>query len=69
MTNTTQIVDASQMGRLLRVSPTWLKQEAEAGRLPCVQAGKKVLFHPPTVERVLAQRAAVKPSGQPAAET
>ena len=41
----------------LRVPVRWLRAEAEAGRVPHVQAERVLLFDPETVERVLVERA------------
>jgi hypothetical protein len=47
------------LARHLRVSQTWLRQEAEAGRIPSLHAGRgQYLFSRFAVEKVLAQRAA-----------
>ena len=35
----------------------WLKAEAQAGRLPCLRVGRRLLFDPEAVEHVLLQRA------------
>jgi hypothetical protein len=35
----------------------WLRDEAEAGRIPHLKAGKALLFDPEAVERVLVERA------------
>lgn len=48
------------MARRLRVTDAWLREEAEAGRIPCLRAGNRYLFAPEAVERVLAARAARK---------
>jgi hypothetical protein len=40
------------------VTATWLKAEADAGRVPCLRAGKRYLFNTPAVEAVLFERAA-----------
>jgi hypothetical protein len=45
----------------LRLPREWLRAEAESGRIPCLRAGRRLLFSPEAVERVLAERAA---SGQ-----
>ena len=37
---------------------SWLRSEAEAGRLPSLRAGRRLMFHAETVERVLLERAA-----------
>lgn len=46
------------MARRLRVTTAWLRDEANAGRVPCLRAGTRYLFAPEAVERVLAERAA-----------
>ena len=46
------------MARRLRVTSAWLRAEADAGRVPCLRAGKRFLFAPEAVEHVLAARAA-----------
>lgn len=45
------------MARRLRVTAKWLREEAEAGRIPHLKAGPRLLFDPETVERVLLERA------------
>ena len=42
----------------LRLPRQWLRQEALAGRLPCLRVGRKLLFNLATVQTVLAERAA-----------
>ena len=41
----------------LQVSSRWLREEAEAGRIPCLRAGKRLLFHVRRVEVILEKRA------------
>ncbi len=48
----------SEMARRLGVSVSWLRQEAEAGRLPHLRAERGILFDPETIERMLLERAA-----------
>ena len=45
----------------------WLRAEALAGRMPCLKAGKRLLFNREAVERTLLKRAAVNTiqEGQP----
>lgn len=43
--------------RCLRVPAGWLRDEIEAGRLPALIAGSRVLVHVPTVAAELAERA------------
>ena len=45
------------MARWLRVPVKWLAGEADAGRVPCIRAGKTFLFDPDAVEAVLLKRA------------
>jgi hypothetical protein len=37
----------------LGLSRAWLKAEAEANRIPCVRAGRRLMFHQAAVERAL----------------
>ena len=41
----------------LGVPAAWLRREADAGRIPCLRAGRKRLFNPKAVLNVLAERA------------
>lgn len=43
---------------MLRVTAKWLRSEADAGRLPHIQAGRTILFNTEVVKRLLAERAA-----------
>lgn len=49
-----------RMARRVRVTTGWLRDEADAGRIPCLRAGSRYLFSPEAVERVLADRAATE---------
>ena len=51
------ILPVGPMARRLHVPVKWLREEADAGRIPCVRAGRAYLFDPETVERVLLERA------------
>ena len=42
----------------LKLPRSWLREEARAGRIPCLKVGRKLLFNLSTVEAVLAERAA-----------
>jgi hypothetical protein len=57
--NTTQskLLPVGPMARRLRVPVRWLRAEAEAGRIPHVQAERALLFDAETVEAVLLERA------------
>jgi hypothetical protein len=52
-----ELLPLSQAARWLRVPTRWLRAEAEAGRLPSLDAGGRRLFNLPAVEKVLAKRA------------
>jgi hypothetical protein len=52
-----RLIPLGPCARRLRVPSTWLRQEAEAGRVPHLRAGKAILFDLETVERVLLERA------------
>jgi hypothetical protein len=52
-----QLVRLSGLSRRLGLSIRWLKQEADARRIPCLSAEGVLLFDPDAVERVLVERA------------
>ena len=52
------LVSLNRLAAELRLPRNWLKQEAQAGRLPCLRIGRRLLFSVPAVEQVLADRAA-----------
>ncbi|MCO6436710.1 MAG: hypothetical protein J5J06_06445 [Phycisphaerae bacterium] len=62
-THPPRLLPLGNMARRLRVTATWLRAEAEAGRLPALRADKRFLFVPELVEAVLAERAAARPGG------
>lgn len=47
----------TEMARVLGVSSTWLRAEADRGALPHVKTDRGMLFHRETVERLLNERA------------
>lgn len=60
MDNNHAILPLGPMARRLRVTTAWLRSEADAGRIPCLRAGRRYLFAPDAVERVLSDRAATE---------
>lgn len=50
------------MARRLGVPASWLRREADAGRIPCVRAGAQRLFAAELVERLLLERARITPA-------
>lgn len=55
---TDRILNLPRMARRLGVTQTWLRREAEAGRIPVLRAGTRFIFEPEAVETAIAQRAA-----------
>jgi hypothetical protein len=45
------------------LSAAWLKDQAEAGEIPCLRGGRRLLFDADAVEAVLIERAAQEPKG------
>lgn len=52
-----RLLPVSTLARLLGVPRQWLVDEADAGHLPCVRAGRRMLMDRETVEAILLQRA------------
>jgi len=50
------------MARRLRVPATWLRAEADAGRIPHLRAGSALLFDPEVVERIVFDRLRESPT-------
>jgi len=50
------------MARRLRVPSTWLRAEADAGRIPHLRAGSALLFDPEAVERIVFERLRESPT-------
>ncbi len=57
MNTPSTLVPLGPLARRLRVPAKWLREEALAGRVPHLKAGKVFLFDPDAVERVLLERA------------
>ena len=58
-----EAVPLNVAARHLRVPARWLRDEIEAGNLPALIAGSKVLVHIPTVAALLVKRAATDNGG------
>ncbi len=52
-----ELLSLSRMARRLGVTKQWLREQADAGKVPCLPAGKRFLFNPTAIEAVLAERA------------
>lgn len=57
MENKPSLIPLANMARRLRVPVKWLRAEALAGRIPCLDAAGRLLFNPEVVEAALASRA------------
>ena len=53
-----RVVPIGVMARIIHVPPKWLREEAEAGRIPALRAGDRFVFRPDVVTRIIAERAA-----------
>lgn len=62
--DTSPLITDALLARMLRVPVKWLREEAEAARLPCVKAGSRYLFNRVAVEATLAERAAIEHVGE-----
>lgn len=52
-----KLVPLGAMAAQLRVPQKWLRDEAEAGRVPHLKAGQRLLFDAEVVEALLLKRA------------
>jgi excisionase family DNA binding protein len=53
-----RILTLCELADHLRLPRTWLRAEADAGRIPCLRAGRRLRFDPAAVELALLRRAA-----------
>lgn len=53
-----RVVPLSVMARLCHVPSRWLRAEVEAGRIPALKAGDRLVFRPDVVLPLVASRAA-----------
>jgi len=47
-----------RMARRIGVTQRWLRQQADAGKVPCLKAGNRYLFEPLAAQEALARQAA-----------
>jgi hypothetical protein len=52
------LVRLHALATALSLPRAWLREEALAGRIPCLRAGKHLLFNLPAVKEAVAARAA-----------
>lgn len=53
-----ELLSLGRMARRLGVTRRWLRDAAEAGQVPCLRAGTRLLFAPPAVIETVAALAA-----------
>lgn len=53
-----ELTSLSRMARRLGVTRQWLRDQAEAGKIPCLDAGNRYLFNPEAVQEALAEKGA-----------
>ena len=53
---TTTYINLTQLSAATRLPAAWLKREADAGRLPCIRAGRMRMFDLAAVLAALAER-------------
>ncbi|WP_432797183.1 helix-turn-helix domain-containing protein [Poriferisphaera sp. WC338] len=56
MENRPKYIDVTALASLLGLPREWVSKEAKAGRIPHIQAGRRLLFHPEAVEEALLAR-------------
>ena len=61
----TTFICLRRLSQLTGLPDAWLRAEANAGRIPSVRIGRKLLFHFPAVERALLET--VSGSAEPSA--
>ena len=52
----TKYIRLKELARATRLPIAWLRREAEAGRLPCIRAGRPRMFDLAAVLKALADR-------------
>lgn len=52
-----ELLSLPRMARRIGVPTQWLREQVEAGKIPCLKAGKRYLFNPVAVQERLASRA------------
>lgn len=57
MVSSTRLLPIAVVARQLFVPVTWLREECEAGRIPCLKAGRRILVDAQLVESLLIERA------------
>ena len=58
-----ELLSLVRMARRLGVTQDWLREQADAGKVPCLRAGKRYLFNAVAVQEALAVQAAKQKAG------
>lgn len=58
-----ELLSLARMARRLGVTQDWLRDQADAGNVPCLRAGKRYLFNAVAVQEALAVQAARQKTG------
>ncbi len=53
-----ELLSLARLARRLGVTQDWLRDQADAGNVPCLKAGKRYLFNVVAVQEALAVQAA-----------
>ena len=53
-----ELLSLSRMARRLGIPQQWLREQADAGQIPCLKVGNRYLFNSVAVQEVLASKAA-----------
>lgn len=53
-----KLISLHRLAERTGLPAAWLKREADAGRLPCIRAGRRRMFYMAAVLKALADRAA-----------
>lgn len=61
-----RFINSAATARKLGVPEAWLKREGREGRVPCLRAGRRLLFDVEAVERALSERAENQAQGREA---
>jgi hypothetical protein len=66
MEDRSQLLPLGAMARIVHVPTKWLREQAKAGSIPSLDAGGALLFHAPTVQKILTARAQAPKEKEPA---
>ncbi len=58
-----EVLSLNRAARRLGVTATWLRAEADAGRVPCLRAGTRYLFDLDALTEALAERIVAERQG------